>query len=66
MSEGRVRASLLRTGSQDGRLILERCEAPKSRSAPIRILRRKGKHKVGISAVPVSNEDVQEFINQFP
>jgi len=50
----------------DGRLILVRLEKPKPTLAKIRIIRRKGKHAVGVTDRIVTVENVQTFIDEFP
>lgn len=50
----------------DGRLILVRLEKPKPKASKIRIIRRPGKHAVGVSRSAISAEEVQKFIDQFP
>jgi len=50
----------------DGRLILVRLEKPKPVPAKIRILRRRGRHAVGVTARVVEAEEVQKFIDEFP
>jgi len=50
----------------DGRLILMRLEKSKPVPARIRILRRRGRHAVGVTEQLVSSENVQKFIDEFP
>ena len=50
----------------DGRLILVRLEKPKSAAAKIRIVRRRGRHAVGVTERVVAAEEVQKFIDEFP
>jgi AbrB family looped-hinge helix DNA binding protein len=50
----------------DGRLILVRLEKPRPVPAKIRIIRRRGRHAVGVSEVVVAVETVQKFIDEFP
>lgn len=50
----------------DGRLILVRLEKPNPVPARIRIVRRRGRHAVGITERMVAAEEVQKFIDEFP
>ena len=50
----------------DGRLILVRLEKPKPVPAKIRIVRRRGRHAVGVTGKMVASGDVQKFIDEFP
>jgi AbrB family looped-hinge helix DNA binding protein len=50
----------------DGRLVLVRLEKPKSVMEKIRIVRRKGKHAIGVTERSVSADEVQKFIDEFP
>ena len=50
----------------DGRLILVRLEKPNPVPAKIRIVRRKGRHAVGVTEQLVAVGEVQKFIDEFP
>jgi AbrB family looped-hinge helix DNA binding protein len=50
----------------DGRLILVRLEKPNQDPAKIRIVRRRGRHAVGLTNRVVAAEEVQKFIDEFP
>ena len=50
----------------EGRLILVKLEKPRLRPGKIKIVRRRGKHPVGISERPVSTSEAQKFIDEFP
>jgi len=50
----------------DGRLILVRLEKPKPMPAKILIVRRKGRHAVGVTERVVAAAEVQKFIDEFP
>ena len=50
----------------DGRLILVRLEKPKPDATKVRIVRRRGRHAVGVTQRVVSSAEVQKFIDEFP
>ncbi len=51
----------------DGRLILVRLERPAPpQPAKVRLIRRKGRHTVASTGRPVSTEEIQRLIDEFP
>jgi AbrB family looped-hinge helix DNA binding protein len=50
----------------DGRLVLVRLEKPVPRHNQVRIIRRKGKHPLGSIGRPVSEDQINEALVEFP
>ena len=50
----------------DGRLLLVRLEKPKLSHNKVRIIHRKGKHPVGSIGHPISHDQIEAALAEFP